>query len=146
MAVNAIARAANYAKDFQFQTAVFYGLVFLLLHTNLLFMENALKKGKKKANRLAWLPEEFRNDPMHYLKQFFEENDLQDIRTELWDWLYSALTSTAKEYNCNKKRGNLLWLCRQLCELVEANYLLNKKTQKKKKNNKQITQTATTGK
>ena len=84
-------------------------------------MEKALKKAAKEANDITWLPEEFRNDPMRYVKDFCMVNNLQDIRIELWDWLFAALTSTDKEYNCNKKRGNLLWLCRQLNELVEAN-------------------------
>lgn len=99
-------------------------------------MKKAFKKAKKEANQITWLPADLRNNPTKYVKAFFRDNDLRDIRAELWEWLYSALVSKDMEYNCNIRRGNLLFLYKQLNELMEANFLINQKaTQKNKKAN-----------
>ncbi|WP_315822945.1 hypothetical protein [Paraflavitalea speifideaquila] len=84
----------------------------------------------KPFNRLVWLSNEARQHPMDYLKGFFMDSDVSELRSELWEWLVSALSSNDPALNDGISRANLLWLYKQLNELVEASYLVKKQNLK----------------
>ncbi|MDF2192081.1 hypothetical protein [Paraflavitalea sp. CAU 1676] len=94
-------------------------------------MNNKAKKQLKKANRLQLLGKQERKEPMLVLDEFFSNYHLIDLRTDLWEWLCSALTNPSGPHETGQARGNLIFLYENIGKLTEAAYLLQKKEERK---------------
>ena len=64
-------------------------------------------------------------DPIIVFDRFFSDFTLSELRTILWDWFETAITSENDYYSEPEERATLLYQCRRLEELIEAAFILN---------------------
>lgn len=87
----------------------------------------------KKANRLQRLNDEEIIDPSVFLEEFFSNYYLRELREEIWDVIYSALSNDMGLHQSGRARGDVLFLYENLEKLFEAAYLLHRRSSKEKK-------------
>lgn len=66
--------------------------------------------------------------PTAVLEEFFGHFHLEDARSLLWEWLTGAMASTHELFSTPQQRANMIFFYEHLESLVEAAYLLSKKS------------------
>jgi len=92
-------------------------------------------------NNAIRLPEEYRNDPMGYLKKFFLDYHLVDLRTFQDEILETCLTTDSPPFDNPEKRADIILLHKNIELLFEAAFLILKKHEadEEKRNRKDAT-------
>ena len=63
-------------------------------------------------------------DPHDTLREFFERYELRECQAELWKLLSAAFSSEDADYWDRRDRGNAVFFCKDLDELLKALYQL----------------------
>jgi hypothetical protein len=94
-------------------------------------MEKVHKKLKRQ-NRIIHLTAACQDNPLLVFQRFFEDYHLNELRNDLWDWLYATLSDDNDTYNNYKERDDVLFLYYRLLELGEAGLILIQSSQGKR--------------
>jgi hypothetical protein len=76
------------------------------------------------------LSREQTEDPMLVIQDFFEYDQLPEIRQQLWDMLKTAATGNYCKTLSRRERSDLFYFYEQLVKLVEAAHLLYRNAKK----------------
>lgn len=79
---------------------------------------------KELFDKVLYLKEEERQDPMLAIERFFADYRLHECRHHLWTMVETCLTTDNAGYSDAEERGNLLLHYRNLERLLEAGALL----------------------
>ena len=63
-------------------------------------------------------------DPRDILREFFERYELRECQAELWKLLSAAFSSEDADYWDRGDRGNTIFFCKNLDEVLKALYEL----------------------
>ncbi len=77
-------------------------------------------------NNVVRLPKDLISDPMQYLKEFFLDYNLVDLRISLDEILEACLTTDNPPFDSPERRADLILLHKNLELLFEAAFLLSK--------------------
>ena len=64
-------------------------------------------------------------DPLIVINRFFSDFTLSEIRSILWNWFETAITSENDYYNEAEDRATLLYQYRRIEELIEAAFIIS---------------------
>jgi hypothetical protein len=90
-------------------------------------MDKQVKKRFKELNRIQDLTAEQKQNPEMVFVEFFSNFHLNDIKEELWEWLWCALANETCYYQTGLERSNLIFFYEHMERLTEAAYILFKK-------------------
>ncbi|GAA0537723.1 hypothetical protein [Chitinophaga japonensis] len=63
-------------------------------------------------------------DPVSAILHFAVEDELEDVRRQMWNWLSVALSAKSASFNNEDNRWELLFLYERLLVLIDAAYLV----------------------
>jgi hypothetical protein len=92
--------------------------------------ENASKEKRFRKNHS--ISHQVKKHPWRCINKVFETFSLKDLRTEMKQWMGSALINDQSAYEQGKERGDLMEFSEKILLLAEALYVMNKKHQAQK--------------
>lgn len=86
-------------------------------------MEEIMKKLNYQPNTLS--AGEL-NNPLTVIADFFDNNDLHEVRDKLWE-LYKGWVNNAVDFAEGEENADMLFLYTQLINMLNASYIYNEK-------------------